>query len=63
MVEREGQVDHVVLAGAAQLVEVLVLQDLQVTDAGGLGEAWGWGETREGAQCQPYPSVSLLGFP
>lgn len=39
MVEWEGQVDHVLLVGATQLVEPLALQDLQVTDPSSLGEA------------------------
>lgn len=41
MVEREGEVDHVLLVGTAQLVETLALQDLQVADPGSLGEACG----------------------
>lgn len=48
MVEWEGQVDDILLLGAAQLVEPLALQDLQVTDPSSLGEAWRAGETRKG---------------
>lgn len=46
VVEWEGKVDHILLVGAAQLVESLALQDLQMTDPSGLGEAWGEGEIR-----------------
>ena len=41
MVEWEGEVDHILLVGATQLVESLALQDLQMTDPSSLGEAWG----------------------
>lgn len=41
MVEWEGEVDHILLAGTAQLVEPLALQDLQMTDPSSLGEACG----------------------
>lgn len=40
MVQRECEVDHVVLVDSTQLVEPLALQDLQMTDAGSLGQAW-----------------------
>lgn len=63
MVEREGQVEHVVLLGAAQPAEPLALQDLQVTDAGRLGEAWGWARPGKGLSASPDPSVPLLGVP
>lgn len=46
MVEWEGKVDHILLVGAAQLVESLALQDLQMTDPSSLGEAWGEREIR-----------------
>lgn len=59
MVEREGQVDHILLVGTTQLVEALALQDLQVADPSSLGEAWG--ETR-GRGSAPSPA-SLGGFP
>lgn len=62
VVEWEGQVDHILLVGTAQLVEALALQDLQVTDPSSLGEAWG--ETRGRAQRRALPPSSpLLGFP
>lgn len=61
VVEREGQVDHVLLVGTTQLVEPLALQDLQVTDPSSLGEAWG--ETGEGLSAKPASLVPLLGFP
>lgn len=66
VVEWECEVDHIVLAGAAQLVETLALQDLQVADPSSLGEACGVvvGEIREGAALQALPpSLSLLAFP
>lgn len=58
MVEREGQVDHVLLVGTAQLVEPLALQELQVTDASSLGEAWG-----ETGGSRSAPSPASLGAP
>lgn len=61
VVEREGQVDHVLLVGTTQLVEPLALQDLQVTDPSSLGEAWG--ETRGRAQRQARLPRPPAGFP
>lgn len=66
MVEWEGEVDDVLLVGAAQLVEALALQDLQMTDPSSLGEACGVGVGRsgEGPDLQALPlSWPLLGFP
>lgn len=63
MVEQEGQAEHVVRPGAAQPAEPLALQDLQVTDAGRLGEAWGWARPGKGLSASPDPSVPLLGVP
>ena len=48
MVQWEGEVDHILLVGTAQLVESLALQDLQVTDPSSLGEAWGLGGGGQG---------------
>ena len=65
MVQWEGEVDHILLVGTAQLVEPLALQDLQVTDPSSLGEAWGWGWGRSGTGLNPS-LVSLFapaGFP
>ena len=60
MVQWEGEVDHILLVGTAQLVESLALQDLQVTDPSSLGEAWGLGgEVREGSE----PLFAPAGFP
>lgn len=53
MVQWEGEVDHILLVGTAQLVEPLALQDLQVTDPSSLGEAWGWGWGRSGKGLNP----------
>lgn len=39
MVQWEREVDHILLVDSTQLVEPLALQDLQVTDASGLGQA------------------------
>lgn len=61
MVQWEGEVDHILLVGTAQLVESLALQDLQVTDPSSLGKAWGWGWRRSGKGLNP--SLPLLGFP
>lgn len=62
MVQRERQVDHILLVDATQLVEPLALEDLQVADASSLGQAWRvarQARSDEGPQTLP-PSASVL---